>query len=218
MDCDSAGKIAKNKTKLKIAENKNTRNSRKDCFKKNIFTKIGSACYKCKPSKTYSTLMQNTAPILQDDYGLEKYEIFLINWLDLKKTMRYSLKKAKLSLKHASIASHLVYMDVFQAKYPHWKNLMKAIDPEKKKKDITELYKGVKFLKMWFDSDKSYNEAIVASRTSTALCNFMEDLVEKGVFDECCPDWKSKHYLLKQIEKDNPIFVEGESSYKIHST
>jgi len=39
MDCDSAGKISKNETKLKIAENKNTRNSRKDCFKKTFSPK-----------------------------------------------------------------------------------------------------------------------------------------------------------------------------------
>lgn len=140
---------------------------------------------------------------------MEKFETFLIHWLDYEYPIKQALKKAKLQYESVNVASYLVYMGVFDKEHAHWKNILVHIESPNHKQKAEQIYTGIVFLNMWFDTDMSYNEAIVASSASTALCDYMESLVEKGVFDDCHPDWRIKHNVLVQIEKDFPIFVEG---------
>jgi len=145
--------------------------------------------------------------------GIGKHSCFLMHWLESKESIRSALKKAKLGHDAVEEAVHLVYLGIFDQKYPHWKQLLFNLEPEKRKKDVQNLYKGIHFLKEWLDTDKSYNEAIIESKCNTPLCNFMEKMVEDDVFKDIFPDWKQKLGLLKQIEKDSMIYVKGDSDY-----
>ena len=144
---------------------------------------------------------------------IENYESFLHHWIDKKQSVKAACKASSLPRSCINTASFLVHAGVFKVKHPHWAPMLRIIENASQDEKKEEIEKGILFLKLWLDTDMTYNEAIVASGASTPLCDFMESLVDKGVFHKCYPDWEQTHFLLKQIEKDNPVIVPGDSSY-----